>query len=188
MSTPNELERVPAAWTAAQVAAVREATAELRAARLRAQNPPVRRIQRFAHPLAGYGALLACILLFAPILTCAGFALPVLTCADLASTHSSVRSAMASPQHPGSAGVGAARDEEGTPEAWYSYRGRDGVTVYGFGVPPLGSTVVSLDPGDHRFSGAGPGAGSDTLAGTMPPSSSVITAPGGGHGGGHRYR
>jgi hypothetical protein len=188
MSTPHEFERIPAAWTAAQVAAVREATAELRAARLRAQRPPVRRIQRFAHPLAGYGALLGCILLFGPILTCAGFALPVLTCAGLASTHPGVKSAMVSPQHPALSGVGVARDEEGTPEAWYSYRGRDGVTVYGFGVPPLGSTIVSLDPGDHRFSAAGPGAGSGTYAGTIPPSSSVIAAPGGGHGGGHRYR
>jgi len=186
MSKPHEFERVPAAWTAAQVAAVREATAELRAARFRAQNPPLRRIQRFAHPLVGYGAFLACVLVFAPILTCAGFALPVLTCAGMASTHTGVNAAAGSPQHPTSTGAGVARDEEGTPEAWYSYRGRDGVTVYGFGVPPLGSTVVSQDPGDHRLNAADPGSGTGTYAGTLPPSSSVLA--GRGHGGGHRYR
>ncbi|HME71874.1 MAG TPA: hypothetical protein VKM54_18685 [Myxococcota bacterium] len=177
MSTPYEFEKAPAAWTAAQVAAVREAAAELRAARLRVQNPPVRRIQRFGHPLAGYGALLACILLFGPILTCAGFALPVLTCAGMAATHAGVSAPMASPQHPEAPGLDVTREPESAPESWYSYRGRDGVTVYAFGVPPLGSTVIGLDQGDHRLSVAGPNAGSGAYTGIMPPSTSSIAAP-----------
>lgn len=179
MSTPYEFERAPAAWTPAQVAAVREAAAELRAARLLAQNPPVRRVQRFAHPLAGYGALLACILLFGPILTCAGFAVPVLTCAGMASTHAGVNPSMTSRQIPETSGP--ERDADGAPESWYSYRGRDGVTVYAFGVPPLGSTIVGLDQGDHRLSVAGSGAGHGTDTGILP-----STPMRGGHG--HRYR
>ncbi|HBZ70129.1 MAG TPA: hypothetical protein DEP35_10500 [Deltaproteobacteria bacterium] len=163
MSTPRDFERAPApaAWTPAQVAAVREASAELRAARLRAGKPPVRRIQRFAHPLVGYAALLAGLLLFGPILTCAGVALPVLTCAGISATHAGHREPMASPQPPEPSTAGATREAEGA-ASWYSYRGRDGVTVYGFGVPPLGSTVIDLDEGDHRPSLASPGAGSGT--------------------------
>ncbi|HTF36051.1 MAG TPA: hypothetical protein VK714_20385 [Myxococcota bacterium] len=172
MNTPYEFERAPAAWTSAQVAAVREAAAELRAARLLAQNPPVRRVQRFAHPLAGYGALLACILLFGPILTCAGFALPVLTWAGLAGTHTGVNPPTTSRQLRKSSGPSVTQEVESASESWYSYRGRDGTAVYAFGVPPLGSTIVGLEQGDHRLSVAGP----------VPPSSSIAAPMRGGHG------
>lgn len=187
MSTPHEFERAPAAWTRAQVAAVREAAAELRAARLGAQNPPAQRIQRFAHPLLGYGALLACILLFGPILTCAGFALPVFTCAGAAATRAGAKVPLSLPQRPESTGWDATPDAESAQESWYSYRGRDGVTVYAFGVPPLGSTVIGQDPGDHRLSAAGAGVGPGTFAGLVPQSSTGVMTPGRRHEGEHRY-
>ncbi len=169
MSTPYEFERAPAAWSAAQVAAVREATAELRAARRLLQNPPLRRSQRFAHPLVGYAAFLACVLLFAPILTCGGLALPVLTCVGMSARHAKVGAPTASTQ-----AADPELEAESASQTWYSYRGRDGVMVYAYGVPPFGSTVIGPD---HHPNVAGPDAGTSNYTDLTPPSSSTLATP-----------
>jgi hypothetical protein len=166
MSTPPEFERAPAAWSAAQAAAVREAAAELRAARRLAQNPSIRRVQRFADRLVGYGVLVACVLLFGPILTCGGFALPVGTCVGTTATNSGLGTPTASSQRPKVSGLDGTDEVESGSESWYSYRRRDGVTVYAFGVPPLGSS--GLKPGDHPVGASGPDGPSQYAGASVP--------------------
>jgi hypothetical protein len=167
MSTPSDFEKGPAAWSEGQVAAVREAAAALRAAR----PTPFRRVQVATHPLAGYGAFLACVLLLGVLLLGAGFTLPILTCAGVASTPSRTQTASSRPR-----ATAEFDDEEGT-AAWYSYRGRNGETVYAFGVPPLGSTLVGGDPGGHRPADAGTNAGPGDITSTLPPTTAKLAAP-----------
>jgi len=179
MRTPCALERAPAAWTAAQIAAVREATAKLRAARLQVQKPR-------PHPVPGYAALLAGILLLTPLLTCSG-SLPVVNCAGVKAKQVGNSPTIASSKRQASTRQGETRDEEGTPQSWYTYRGVDGATVTAFGVPPLGSTVLSPDQVDPRLNSGGQGTGQGGYAGLTAPSSNVISAPGRGRGGGHYH-
>ena len=171
MSTPHEFERAPAPWSAAEAAAAREAAAALRAAR-NALKPSARRIQRPAHPLLGYGVLLGCVLLFGPIVTCGGFSLPVLTCAGMEATPALPRAAALS-QRSRAHGLDAIDEEESGPKSWYSYRTRDGVTVYGFGVPPFGSTVIDPEQVDRHLSVAGPDRGPGGYLGVISSSRSA---------------
>jgi hypothetical protein len=166
MSTPHEFERAPAPWSAAQAAAVREAAAALRAAR-QTPKPSVRRIQRPTHPLAGYGVLLGCVLLFGPILTCGGLSLPVLTCAGMVATPAHPRALAALSQRSRAHALEAMDEEESGAKSWYSYRTRDGVTVYGFGVPPFGSTVIDPEQADSPLSVAGPDRAPRVYPGVM---------------------
>jgi hypothetical protein len=170
MSTPHDLERAPAAWSAAQVAAARQAAAMLRASHRPARNPPVRRVQRFADPLVGYAVLVACLFLFGPILTCGGFTLPVLNCAGVSATRPNLPMPTASSRRPQTSGLGATDEAEEGAKSWYSYRGRDGVTVHAFGVPPLGSTIIRANPG----SASGPDTGSSDYAGANSPSRATV--------------
>ncbi|HYB12130.1 MAG TPA: hypothetical protein VEG67_01590, partial [Myxococcota bacterium] len=155
MRTPCEFERTPAAWTQAHVAALREAV-ERRAARLAGQTRPLPRTRPLAHRWTAWAALLAGILLFGPILACAGFTLPVLSCAGVPASHGGLRSPIAATHRGKSSTSTATGDEESGPKSWYSYRGLNGETVYGYGVPPLGSTVINPDQGDPRPSATGP--------------------------------
>ena len=166
MSTPHEFERAPAPWSAAQAAAVREAAAVLRAAR-QTPKPSVRRLQRPTHPLAGYGVLLGCVLLFGPILTCGGLSLPVLTCAGMDATPAHPRALAALSQRSRAHALEAMDEEESGAKSWYSYRTRDGVTVYGFGVPPFGSTLIDPEQAERSLSVAGPDRGPGVYPGVM---------------------
>jgi hypothetical protein len=157
---PHELERAPAAWSASQAAAAREAAAELRAARGLSGSPSVRRVQHLTDPLLGYAVLVACLFLFGPILTCGGFTLPVGTCAG---AHSNLLTA--SSGRPQTSGLERTDEADSGSESWYSYRRRDGVTVTAFGVPPLGSTVIGMNPEDHPGSVTGREAGPSEYAG-----------------------
>jgi hypothetical protein len=138
----------------------------------RPPKPSLRRVQRSAHPLVGYGALLGFVLLFGPILTCGGFGAPVLTCAGMDATHSHPPKLTASSQRSRVSGLDGKDEEDSGAKSWYSYRRRDGVTVYGFGVPPLGSTVVGPDQVDHPLSVAGPDPGPGGYSGLTPASRS----------------